>query len=870
MPSFQGSGMSDFGEKAEVVREAEGAPLRAEEDVSPRVKVDWNAADNRKLDRRENEFHGAEAIVRDYVDLAHALLLHFEETLIAKQRLTQGSLQCAEILCRALHQIQDVNPRIAYLVDRISVAIALLHKRKLADEKAAERGLYFSEKDSSPLCRTRSLNAESMSAYQQHMFGQPQQHGGFGGTPKNALHETADHVKMLPAYVAVGTQRSRSVSPAVQEFARGKSVTPVAANAVSRESNDGAAHCSRGSPRQQPSDVSNDEVNESIAVPSRKDSNRGVCMETAPLVSPTEREVGEGEVFKQHSIRLQADRARRSCPPVKHSVSRASSVTLDPHKMTPGGIAAFIHGPEGPMKTHFVSSQAAALEKGTACLPPRVGGTRRLFGEHEGEQSVRPLVLSETLVLSDKSKNSSARENDSHGAAVREALWLIKCASDFIQSGEGPEYVEKQFFRYSRSKDAESAVNKLEIPEGMQPSQGKYVLLRYAIALVEAEYGDSLRASDPHLYLPDLLRMRDILLRKDEGKSVETRERRTAKTSEVDEVGAEAAKEAPSLPERSPEERMERHLPLTILNLPASSQRPSASSSAGSLPSQHVGRQPKTEMPRLPSRPELFRAAASTESLSLAQGRSTSFRANANDTSTTHPAPIKLPSITSNAVSASIKLPSSTLASQALRSSELMSRKSFESSGTAGSRSPSSEDAPAHSSPLSSPMQQSRTTSKLGESSPSQSVEIASRSSLLGGRSGSGLVEHSVSLRRAEEDGLMGTSLSLSAEKPSTGERQSSKMSLAEQMSSAAASQLPAPPVDGLKLSVSSLRRDSATGTFSSRVFEAPSSPTEPPAISLSTSVGLRNVSASRSPHTSLPDIPDFVLGSQGSQQSEA
>ncbi|KAL8452920.1 hypothetical protein Emag_002137 [Eimeria magna] len=738
-PSFQGSGLSDFGDKAELVEEAEGAPSRAEEDVSPRVKVDWDAANNRKLDRREDELHGAEAIVRGYVDLAHALLLHFEETLIAKQRLTQGSLQCAEILCRALRQIQDVNPRLAYLVDRISIAVALLHKRKLADEKAAERGSCFKETESFPLCRNRSLNAQSMSTYQQQVFEQHQHQRALGGVTKNARGESADHVKMLPTYVAVERQRSRSVSPAVQQFASCKCVTPVASNAASRESS-GPAYCSRGSPRL-PSD-SNDEVGDATAVPSRKDTSRVFCAETAPLVFRAEGKAENHEAFTQPPVRRHADRARGSCPPAKHTSSRASSVTLDPLE-APGGLTSFLVGPEGPLKTHFVASQATG-EKASACQPSRVGVNRRLFGEHEGEQAVRPLILSETLDLSDKFKNTSARENDSYDAAVREALWLIKCASDLIQSGEGPEYVEKQLFRYCRSRDVDIAAHKPVIPEGMQASQGKYVLLRYTIAVVEAEYGDSSRAADPHLYLPDLLRMRDILLRKEEGQRLEIRERRIARSSE---------------------------------------------------------------------------------------------------------------------------------ASHALRS-ELMSRRSFESSGKAGSRSPSVEDAPAHS-PFSSSLQRAGTL----DPSPSQSVEIAARSSPLGGRSGSGLVEHSLSLRRAEENNLLGTSWSsptaspsTSVEKPSPGERQGSKMSLAEQMTSAAANQMPAlsPPVDGLKLSVSSLRRDSATGTFSSRVFEAPSSPTEPPAISLSTSEGLRNVSASRSPRTSLPDIPDFVLGSEGSQQTEA
>ncbi|KAL8270520.1 hypothetical protein Esti_005557 [Eimeria stiedai] len=843
-PSFQGSGVSDLGDRAELVEEVEGALLRAEGDISPRVKVDWNAADNRKFDRRENECHGAEAIVRGYVDLAHALLLHFEETLIAKQRLTQGSLQCAEILCHALQQIQDVNPRLAYLVERISIAVALLHKRKLADDKEAGLGPFFKET----------------------MFGQPHHQQSVGGLTRNARDEPPEYVKMLPSYVAVERHRSSSVSPAVQRCASCKCVTPVAPNVACQEPND-PAYCSRRSFRQS-SDISKDELGDATAVHSRKDINRVLSKETPPQVLRAEREVEDDEAFTQPPPPHHGEHVRRSCPPAKHTPSRASSVALDTHK-APGSLAALVRGPEGPMKTHFVASQAAG-EKASACQPPRAGGHRRLFGEREGEQAVRPLILSETLVLSDKSKNTSAREDDSYSVAVREALWLIKCATDFIRSGEGTEYVEKQFFRYFRSNDAGTVACEREIPEGMQASHGKYVLLRYAISVVEAEYGDSSRAADRHLYLPDLLRMRDILLRKEEGPRLGVREQRPGRKSE-DEVASEAAKESHSLPERSPEQRMERHLPLTILNLPAASQRPAAYRGSGPL---HVSRQAKSEMARVPSRPELVGAASSTEIVPSGHERIGSFKLNETNAtpspielpstnSNAASAPIKLPSTTSNAASAPIKLPST--ASCALRS-ELMSRKSSKSSGTAGSLSPPVEDAPAQS-PLSSPLQRSRASTV--DPSPHQSIEVAARSSLLAGRSGSNLLEHSVSLRHDEELKSLGTSSSLALEKPfGSGERQGSKMSFAEQVASAAASQRPvlSPPADGLKLSVSSLRRDPATGTFNSRVFEAPSSPTEPLAIGLSASVGLMNLSASRSSRASLPDIPDAMLGSGGSQ----
>ncbi|KAL8428064.1 hypothetical protein ACSSS7_007418 [Eimeria intestinalis] len=798
-PSFRGSTASDFGEKTEPVEEAAGAPSQAEEDASPKVK-------------------------------------------------------CAEILCHSLEQIQDVNPRLGYLVERISIAIALLHKRRLTDEKVAGRGPYFKETEFSPLCRTRSLNAETMSAYEQQMPEQHQRQQGLGGFTRHARDESADYANMLPSYVTVKRQPSRSVSPAVQQCASCKCVAPAALSAACREPNY-SVYCSRGSLRQ-PNEISKEGLGEAIAVPSRKDMSRVLRTETPPQVSGEEKALEDDEVFTQCSAPYCAQHSRRSCPPAKHTPSRASSVALEPQN-APGGLAALMRGLEGPTKTHFVASQAAG-EKPSVCQPARAGSTRRLFGEREGEQATRPLILSETLVLSDKCKNTFARENDSYSAAVREALWLIKCATDFIQSGEGPEYVEKQFFRYCSSKDAEAVCHKPEIPEGMQASQGKYVLLRYAIAVVEAEYGDISRAADPRLYLPDLLRMRDIFLRKEEGPRPDIRERRAPRSSQGDAVASEAAKEAHSLPERFPEERMERHLPLTILNFPVASHRPAGHRS--SSPS-HVNSLAKTEMPRLPSRPELVvRTASSAEIVSPGQEGKSSFKL--NDTGAA-PAPIRLPSTVVNPAPTPLKLPSITLGSAAARN-EIMARKSFDSSGSSRSRSPSIEDISAHSS-LSSPLQQRRASTL--DRLPHRSMAIAPHPGLLAGRSGSGLLEHSVSLRHEEEKNALGESSSVALEKPpSTSERHGSKMSLAEQMASAATSKSASStsPVEGLKLSVSSLRRDSATGVFTSQVFEAPSSPTEPSAIALSTSIGLKNVSASRLPRAALPDIPDSVSGSEG------
>lgn len=89
---------------------------------------------------------------------------------------------------------------------------------------------------------------------------------------------------------------------------------------------------------------------------------------------------------------------------------------------------------------------------------------------------------------------------------------LIKCATDLILSGEGPAYVEKQLFRYRMSKDAETVITEPRIPDGMAAGHGKYILLRYSIAVLESEAGDDSSAKDANLYLSDLRRMREILL----------------------------------------------------------------------------------------------------------------------------------------------------------------------------------------------------------------------------------------------------------------------------------------------------------------------------------------------------------------------
>lgn len=97
------------------------------------------------------------------------------------------------------------------------------------------------------------------------------------------------------------------------------------------------------------------------------------------------------------------------------------------------------------------------------------------------------------------------------GASAAEALLLVKFAIDLILSGEGPEYVEKQFFKYFRF-DNYKTHERPKISEGLTPAQGKYLILRYAISKIEGDYGNTPEAADPNLYLPDLRKMEGIIL----------------------------------------------------------------------------------------------------------------------------------------------------------------------------------------------------------------------------------------------------------------------------------------------------------------------------------------------------------------------
>ncbi|KAL8439881.1 hypothetical protein Efla_000853 [Eimeria flavescens] len=812
--SFQGSGVSEA-DRDEAADEPEkgASPTIPEEEESPRIRVEW--------DEEENEWHGFEAVLRGYIDIAHALLRHFEETLTAKQLLTQGSLQCAEIVCNALQQIQVANPRLALLVERISIAIALLRKRRLLDERElAARGLLFNEMDSFSMTKPRPINAP-MYAYQSKVVEHRQ--------PERETNTSHERIRVLPSSVAeevcgIQTLASTSGQPLHAGYLTASDEGVCEMTSV-------PVYLSRPS-RRQPSDLNKLEIGAAVAVPPCKEVEKRKEVEKPYQESPqavhrVERDGGPGRASTDFTALSQLEEARSSRTPQKSVPSRVPAVVPpDTHKPG-GGLAARMCGPVVPSKTHFFAPSTAGPP-----LSQRPVSIRRLFGEFEGERPVRPLVLSETHVLSEKS--STPKDSDAYRAAEWEALSLIKCAVDLIQSGEGPEYVQKQFFRYSRLDDGGRALAMHELPEDMKSSQGKFLLLRYAIATVEAEYGDSPKAADPNLYLCDLIRMKAIILAKETHPRFAPSPQEASKRSKGD-VTLQSTQEAHSLPERSPEERMARHLPLTILNLPVSGFKPAGTHGPDFA---QASRAIQTEVFRPSSRHELIRTASSEPRDQQCLGEA-------------HTAGV----IEANALRTPAALTSLQLAGKP--SMELQSRKSPGSSekSEAVAVSASAEDSG----------QLSRASSLAA--SPHQSFQLAPRSTPPSGRSSQSFEGSSSMLLNPGVTSSETISSAALQQPPDSEEGGKVRRSLAKQMGSAAFLQRPASlAAEGFKLSMSSLRRDSTSGTFSSRVFEAPSNPTDLPTINAATSVGLKNLSASRTfAHSRLPDIPDSVQASEHS-----
>ncbi|CDI74616.1 hypothetical protein, conserved [Eimeria praecox] len=520
----------------------DSAPVFAlpEPPVSPKVVVDWGqagpssdgqepASDDEP--KRTEKGPGAnhltdERVIRGYIGIAYALLRHFEEALGTRQRLTAGSLECAETVCSALNAIQDSNPRLQLLTQRIATAIGLLHRRKtLEDQDAAERGVLYGD-----------VTVQRGTRQQRRIAGLP--------TPKiEPVHDKTKDMQADPeGPLGVAPSPSRQFAGEVERHA-----TSVEGTAIAVPPGKRVDVWLQGSG--------------ALAVAGVK--------EGMPCTPST----GASSLFLGTEQRLKTSAVEgSSCERFYSAVEPTGKLAEDQVFLFPS--SARTRGPQstdGLPTTHLVGPHAGR-ESSSANQSHRVMCPAIPFRESEGNLHVRPLVLSEIHVLGDKDKGSSQCKQDPNNASATEALALIRCAEDLIVSGEGPGFVEKQFFRYFRSDSYQAEACRPHIPEGMKPAQGKYLLLRYAIAKVEDEYGKEPTARGTHLYLRDLRRMEEIIVNTEPAKAL------TVVDSHSDNEGkeSECLQSAQKLPERSPEERMERRLPLTILSLPSSAPRQDA------------------------------------------------------------------------------------------------------------------------------------------------------------------------------------------------------------------------------------------------------------------------------------------------------
>lgn len=485
-------------------------------------------------------------------------------------------------------------------------------------------------------------------------------------------------------------------------------------------------------------------------------------------------------------------------------------------------------------------------------------------------------------------------------------------------SGEGPEYIQKQFFRYKSNDNITTA--RPQIPEGMAAAQGKYIMLRYSIAMLEAEYGDSPASADQNLYLPDLRRMAEILLgsrprgqtrassrestdgraegnitrmltspilklgdtpthdnsawlgRKLSRKVRAYRRARSVQWRFCADEGYRPSSSNPNLlPDRYPEERMERHLPLTILNLPAVGPR-LEKGQRKAFP--QVRLSIHAELPRLPGSPEFGQPTAPVKS-GLASTKSGAGEPSVTGTLalTTHdvnPVPPTPPSL---CLRTAVPGPTPAAPVHEEESTGSLERAPEQPPPVTGLAAPSTSasvpdvpDAAAVNSSPPMPSQQPITTTSrsLAPCGPNQPASI---SGLLAGRKASESFEQAMKLR---PDQALGSSVSSRRPGGSGEGGRSVFMPSNKQVGASAASRQPDGAVaEGIKLSTSSVVRDSASGVVTSKLLEAPQSPAEPPLIGMATSFALMNVSASRTMPAALPDIPEPAAASMRSSSHE-
>ncbi|CDJ49376.1 hypothetical protein, conserved [Eimeria brunetti] len=558
---------------------------------SPKIMMDWGqtgpcleAQETSPGDElRPANYLTDDAVVRGYIGIAHALLRHFEEALAARQRLTAGSLECAETVCKALNEIQDPNPRLQLLAQRIATAIGLLHRRKaLEDKDAAERGVLYAEVefpypridtsswasvprgDASPLYILRPSDVDGRGVL-------PLSPGSHPRTQENEMEKRGppECCTGFPFQtVQCGERQERRIAgPPTPKVVPAQDTTRDLETETKGSHQLAPAHIGECAGENDRRRTSMEDT--AIAAPAGKRGD--TCLQSNGYL-PVSR-LKEGMASKPptgtSSLFLRAEQLRKFSSTEACRLDRPYSTLESTGKpATDSPVLSSSNGrPRGPQSTDGLpGTQLAGPHVGSmsssATQSHRALFTAFTFRESEGNH-VRPLVLSDTHVLADK--GSPQWKDDPNRASAAEALALIRCATDLIVSGEGPEFVEKQFFRYFRL-DSYQGVDRPLIPEGMAPAKGKYLLLRYAIARVEAEYGDEPAARDTHLYLRDLRRMEEIVVEAAHAQG------RTVIEPHGGNEGQEFQRpqSVHSLPERSPEERMERHLPLTILNLPSS------------------------------------------------------------------------------------------------------------------------------------------------------------------------------------------------------------------------------------------------------------------------------------------------------------
>ncbi|OEH76668.1 hypothetical protein cyc_07063 [Cyclospora cayetanensis] len=557
---------------------------------SPRIQEYWARADQNLNhdsagDTAKNCSQVDMTIVRGYIDIAHALLRHFEEALETKQRLTEGSLQCAETVCRALQALKDTNPRLEPLVERIMMATELLHKRKTADEKyAMQHGLPcvdYPQQDTTDLaCPPWAATAPLYVCIQNSANRRHEHH--WSPRSINRLDQAGWELREVPCSqdhsavhspLRTRTQPKHSAGPPPLKAAPPNEMLPLAVTELQGTTVE-PRYISRSS--METSDVGSTygEMNAAMAVNRHKASANWCAMDGAVQEVPRE---GAGIVGLQPSAGTSASPTAQQIfhpQPPRTGCQVAPLRVLDCTRGT-CETAVLLPAPElglqpsqstmGLPITHLVGPQAGGGGEGT-CHSSRTQKASMPFRGTEQDMQFRPRVLSETRLLTDT--DSSQKLEDASTASVAEALSFIKYCTDFILSREGLEYVEKKVFRYSKAKEAGRVAARPTIPEGMTSAQGKYILLHHAIEMVEDEYGDSPAAEDPHLYLPDLRRMADIVV--GTVSSEQSNERNQDLTKGKD---SQRSHSGHSLPERFPEQRMERHLPLSIFNLPATGHR---------------------------------------------------------------------------------------------------------------------------------------------------------------------------------------------------------------------------------------------------------------------------------------------------------